>query len=109
VINEANGQLEELAALYAGQSISASEWMTARGPIEERLNKAKAALARTAGASALEQFVRGGPSIREAWPSLSLSRKRAILFAVLDSITISAAIRGLNRFDPRRVTLDWRT
>jgi site-specific DNA recombinase len=109
VVDEANVQLEELAALYADQSISASEWIAARGPIEERLSKAKAMLARTAGASALEQFVRGGPSIRETWPSLSLSRKRAILFAVLDSITISAAIRGLNRFDPRRVAPNWRT
>lgn len=108
VIDEANSQLEELAALYADQSISASEWMTARGPIEARLNRAKADLARTTGASALEQFVRGGPSIRETWPSLSLSRKRAVLVAALDRVTISAAVRGLNRFDPRRVTPNWR-
>lgn len=109
VIDEANGQLEELAAVYAEQRISVSEWMAARGPIEERLNKAKAELARSSGASALEQFIRGGPDIREAWPALSLSRKRAVLLAVLESITINAAIRGLNRFDARRVSPNWRT
>lgn len=108
-IDEANGQLEQLAALYAEQRISVSEWMAARGPIEERLSRAKANLARTTGTSALEQFVGGGENVREMWPGLSLSRKRAVLFAVLDSITITAAVRGLNRFDPSRVAPKWRT
>lgn len=107
-IDEANGQLEELAALYAAQQISVSEWMAARGPIEERLNKAKAELARTTGTSALEQFVSGGTGARATWPDLSLSRKRAVLFAVLNSITIKGAVRGLNRFDPSRVVPQWR-
>jgi len=107
-IDEANGQLEELAALYAEQRISVSEWMAARGPIEERLSRAKANLARSTGTGVLEHFVSDGTDIRELWPELSLSRKRAVLFAVLDSITITAAIRGLNRFDPSRVVPRWR-
>jgi site-specific DNA recombinase len=107
-IDEANGQLEELAALYAEQRISVSEWMAARGPIEERLDRAKSDLARTSGTSALAQFVSGGTDLRETWAGLSLSRKRAVLFAVLDSITITAAVRGLNRFDPSRVAPQWR-
>jgi len=107
-IDDANGQLEELAALYAEQRISVSEWMAARGPIEERLSKAKADLARTTGTSALEQFFSDGANVRETWPDLSLSRKRAVLFAVLDSITINTAVRGLNRFDPSRVASAWR-
>jgi site-specific DNA recombinase len=106
-IDEPNRQLEELAALYAGQRISVSEWMAARGPIEERLSRAKTSLARSTDTSVLEQFVSGG-NIREIWPGLSLSRKRAVLFAVLDSITITAAVRGLNRFDPSRVAPKWR-
>ena len=107
-IDEANGQLEELAALYAEQRISASEWMAARVPIEARLSRAKADLARTAGSGALEQFVSGGAQIREAWPNLSLSRKRAVIRAVLDLITIAPAVRGRNRFDPSRVEPKWR-
>ncbi len=107
-IDEANGHLEELAALYAEQRISVSEWMAARSPIEERLSRAKVDLARTTGTSALEQFFSGGANVREIWSGLSLSRKRAVLFAVLDSITISTAVRGLNRFDPSRVAPKWR-
>jgi DNA invertase Pin-like site-specific DNA recombinase len=106
-VDEANEQLEELAALYAEQRISAAEWMAARNPIEERLRKAKAELARTTGTTALEQLGREA-EIRETWPKLSLSRKRAVLFAVLDSITINPAVRGLNRFDPGRVDPKWR-
>ena len=36
-VDEANEQLEELARVYGEQQITASEWMAARGPIEERL------------------------------------------------------------------------
>jgi site-specific DNA recombinase len=108
VIDEANGQLEELAALYAAQQISAPEWMAARKPIEERLKRAKVDLARSAGISAVDQF-RGEADLRGVWPDMSLSRKRAVLFAVLDSITIAPAVRGLNRFDPSRVVPIWRT
>lgn len=107
-VDQANRQLEELASLYAEQRISVSEWMAARAPIEERLRRAKIDLARSTGTVALEQFAGGGTNLREIWPTLSLSRKRAILFAVLDSITIAAAVRGLNRFDPRRVSPNWR-
>jgi len=106
-IDQAGGQLEELAALYAAQEISAPEWMAARKPIEGRMNKAKADLARIIGSAAVEQF-RDGKSVRESWPDLSLSRKRAVLFAVLDAVTINPAVRGLNRFDPDRVSPRWR-
>jgi DNA invertase Pin-like site-specific DNA recombinase len=105
-IDEANAQLEELAALYAGQQISASEWMAARNPIDERLRQAKVALARTTGTSALEPFE--ATPIRTTWPDLSLSRKRAILFAVFEAIAINSAVRGRSQFDPSRVAPRWR-
>lgn len=105
-VDAATTQLQELAAVYAEGNITVAEWMAARAPIEERLEAAKKALARSNGTSAVSEFV-GTSALRERWDSLPLSRKRAILSAVLDHVTIHAGRRGFNRFDPERVAPHW--
>ncbi len=107
-VDDANRQLEELAGLYAAQSITVSEWMAARGPIEERLRQGKQGLARTNGTTAVEAFLGQGPQLRERWGELSLSRKRAVLGALFEHITINPALKGRNFFDPDRVAPTWR-
>ena len=107
-VDEANEQLEELARVYGEQRITASEWLAARGPIEERLQAAKAALARSNGTSAVAEFIGHGSALRDSWRGLPLSRQRAILAAVLDDVTINSARRGFNRFDPERVAPKWK-
>jgi hypothetical protein len=106
-VDEATEQREELAKLYGDRKITTAEWMTARAPIEARLDKATTALARSNGTSAVAAFVGRGPSLRDAWDGLSLSRQRAILAALLDRITVNPARRGFNRFDGERVALEW--
>lgn len=108
-VDDAAAQLEELAGLYAEQRVSASEWLAARAPIEERLHRAKLDLARSNGTSAVAEFVGQGSALRTSWDGLSLSRRRAILGAVLEHVTIGPAVRGRNRFDPERVSPLWRT
>ena len=107
-MDEAAEQLEELARVYGEQQITVSEWLAARAPIEERLAKAKAALARSNGTSAVAEFIGHGSALRDSWSGLPLSRQRAILSAVLDHVTINPARRGFNRFDPERVAPMWR-
>lgn len=107
-IDEANRQLEELAGVYAEQRITLSEWMVAREPIEERLRQAKAALARSNGKEAIEEFVGRGSHLRETWGDLPLSRKRAILFAILEHVVIGPAVKGRNFFDADRASPKWR-
>lgn len=108
VIDEANEQLEELGRLYGEQRVSVAEWLAARAPIEDRLAKAKAALARTNGTGAVSEFIGQGSALRDSWDGLSFDRKRAIIAAVIDHIEIGPARRGLNRFDPNRVTAHWK-
>ena len=107
-VDGANEQLEELARVYGEQRISASEWLAARGPIEERLGKAKAALARSNGTSAVAEFIGHGSALRDSWSGLPLSRRRAILSAVLEDVTVNPGRAGFNRFDPARVDLKWK-
>jgi site-specific DNA recombinase len=106
-VDEAAGQLEELAAAYGDRKITMVEWLAARGPIEARLERAKAALARSSGAGAVVEFIGNTSALRDSWDGLPLERRRAILFAVIDYVTIGPARRGFNRFDPGRVKPVW--
>jgi DNA invertase Pin-like site-specific DNA recombinase len=107
-VDEAAEQLDELARLYGDQQITVSEWLAARGPIEERLEKAEAALARSNGTSAIGEYLGHSSALRDSWTGLPLSRQRAILSAVLEHVTIDPARRGYNRFDPERVVPTWK-
>jgi DNA invertase Pin-like site-specific DNA recombinase len=106
-VDEASEQLEELAKLYGEGKITTPEWLAARGAPEERLRAGKAALARSNGTSAVAEFV-GTSALRNSWGDLPLSRRQAILSAVLQSVTIGPGRRGFNRFDPERVAPKWR-
>lgn len=107
-VDAANEQLEELAKLYAERKVSATEWMAARGPIEDRLQGAKSQLARNNGSRAVAEFIGTGLDLRGLWSDLPLSRRRAVLAALIDYVSIGPAVRGRNRFDPERVTPVWR-
>lgn len=106
-VDEAAGQLEELGAAYGERKITMSEWMAAREPIEVRLSKAKTALARSSGTSAVGEFI-GTTDLRSTWGHLPLSRRRAILGTLIEYVTINPAVRGRNRFDPARVAPVWK-
>ncbi len=46
--------------------------------------------------------------LRPVWPSLPMSRRRAIVAALVESVTIGPGTGG-NRFDPRRIQeIRWR-
>jgi hypothetical protein len=108
IVNDATAQLDELASLYADQAITASEWVTARSSIEQRLESAKTALAKSNGAGAVAGFVGNGATLHDEWAELPLSRQRAMLAAVLDHVTIAPATPGAREFEPERVTFHWR-
>ena len=100
-------QLEELADLYAVKAITASEWMRARTPIETRITAAKRTLARSTGNAALARFVGDGEGLRKQWDTLSLSRRHAVIAAVLDHAVIEPGTPGARTLDPERVRPIW--
>jgi hypothetical protein len=101
-------QLDELARAYGNQAIGLSEWLAARAPIEARISAAKKRLARLSRATVVAEHVGNAKGLRDAWQSVPLSRQRAIVASVLDHAVIAPGRRGLNRFDPERVTPVWR-
>lgn len=107
-LEEDEAQREELAQAYAAKAISMSEWLTARKPIEERIDKTKRQLARMNGHSALARVAGQGQELRKQWAGLNLQRQHAIIKTVLDHAVIRPMTPGVRTFDPNRVAPVWR-
>lgn len=101
-------QLAELAHLYAEKAITAAEWMTARKPIEARIDTSKRRLARSSGNEALARIAGTGEQLGAQWADLPLTRQHAVISAVLDHAIVDPAQRSGGGFDPQRVRPIWR-
>jgi DNA invertase Pin-like site-specific DNA recombinase len=97
-------ELELLAASAA--EIGVAEYLAARKPLEDKLQRALAELAENTDSAALAPIV-DAPDIREAWSRLDLERQRAILAAVVDHVLIAPATHG-GTLDLDRVQVVWR-
>jgi len=107
-VDQAQSQLDELAAMWAAKEITRGEYMTARGPIEERRTAARKQLAKASRVTVLEGWVGNSEELREQWASLDMTRQHAIISAVVDHVQVGAARRGYNRFDESRLEPRWR-
>lgn len=101
-------KLAELAEMWADGEITKAEWMTARKPLEARLEAARRAMSRRRGTTALDGFSGFPGALRAEWEGLRRERQRAILDAVVDRVNIGRVKRGRNTFDPSRVEVVWR-
>ena len=90
---------------YVDRLIGRDEYLAARGALEERIEHARRRLAESSGDRVLES-VRGIAA--ERWPEIGFDQRRAILAALIESVTIGRGRRGLNRFDAGRVAIRWR-
>ncbi len=99
-------QLEELAAAWAAREITRKEWMAARAPIEQRLEKARARLARQSRTSVLRDFVGTYEEMLDRWQRLNTSQRRAIVSATVRSITVHPA-NPRKKWDPDRFEFEW--
>lgn len=103
----ARTHLAELAQAYGDGQVSMSEWLTAKKPIEQRLQDAERLYAKATETDALSGLVGNGDTLRQQWDGLNLTRQNAIVSAVLDHVIIEAATPG-NQFDPTRLRPVWR-
>jgi hypothetical protein len=101
-------QLTELAGAYGQRQITFAEYLSARAPIEARIDAAKRRLSRLTRTTAIEAYVGDSQSLRAAWRDLPLTRQRAIVAAVLERAIVRPAVRGRTRFDPDRIEPVWR-
>jgi DNA invertase Pin-like site-specific DNA recombinase len=100
-------QRDELAALYAAKAITAKEWMTARNPIEARIQRGRAQIAEHVNATALIDLIGTGAELRTHWSTLNLDRQAAIIRTVVDHIVILPGTNGARSLDINRVQPHW--
>lgn len=107
-LDAANERREELATAYGNGQIGMSEWLTARRPIDDRIEQTKRSLARLTHATALTDLVGNGDKLETAWANLNLDRQHAIVKAVLDHALIAPGRAGVHTVELDRVTPIWR-
>jgi len=101
-------QLDELAQMYGRKEMTAREWTAAKAPIQQRIATNERRLNAFTGTSALEGYVGNAKALRGQWDSIDPPRQRAIISALLNSITVGPGVRGRNKFDPSRIKPDWK-
>lgn len=107
-IEQAQEQLDELAAMWGSNEISRSEWLKARATIQQRQDTARRRLAALNRTSVLSEHLGNAAGLRERWAGLTLTRQQQIVAAVLDHIVVGPGRRGFNKFDPARLDPVWR-
>lgn len=107
-IDQAQVALDELAQAYGERSITLREWLLARDPIEERQLESSRRMGQLIGSSALEGYVGNAEHLRAQWSDLAPDRQRAIIGAIINHVTVNAAVIGRTRFDPSRFEIIWR-
>jgi DNA invertase Pin-like site-specific DNA recombinase len=105
---EDQAQLIELAEVYGARTISLSEYLAARKPIQQRIDAFRRQLAKVTQTEALDRYVGSAAVLREGWADLPISRQHAIIAAVLDHAVVSPAVPGRAAFDPARLAPLWR-
>jgi site-specific DNA recombinase len=107
-VERRQGQLDELAELWANGEITRGEWLNARTPIEKRLTTAKKKLAALNRTTVLLPFIDDAERVRARWDTMTLSRQAAIVAATLQHVEVRPAVRGRNWFDESRLRPVWR-
>lgn len=103
------GKLTELADEWAADRITTAEWKAARNALERRLDSARERIARTPAplTRATIDGMAGGTEFLTRWEAQDRATRREILGLLIESITVAPAVRGRNRFDPDRMSIDW--
>ncbi len=101
--------LEDLARdYYAEKAISRPEFFAARDVLEERLERNRAAMARSSRSDVLNVVIGSGIDLRKMWTERSLDWRRAVIAAIIDHVVIEPAVRGRSAFDASLVRPVWR-
>lgn len=99
-------QLEELAQAWAAREISRKEWMAARAPIDARLERSRAQLARMSRTSPLLGFIGTAEEMLSRWEAMNVSQQRAIIASAVRTVAVGPA-NPRKRWDPDRFSFDW--
>jgi site-specific DNA recombinase len=99
-------EMSELADLRGQGAITVAEWMAARGPLQERLEAARAAIPTRRTPTAAQSFWTTPGALRSAWAGAdTFQRQREILQAVVERVEVGPARTRGSVFDTSRIRI----
>lgn len=104
-LERVNAKLADLAQDFATDLISRNEWLAARETLMARADQLERRLASQSSSGALREL---RLPLAPAWHEVPLHVRRALLTALIESVTVAPAVKGRNFFDPARVSIHWR-
>jgi hypothetical protein len=90
---------------FADGGITASQLRIATERLVSRLAELEAQMADLGRADVLGPLV-GAEDVQVAWDALSIEKKRAVI-AVLATVVVYPPGRGVRKFDPTTVGIEW--
>lgn len=109
-LRDAEEALRDLAAIYGDRSnrMTTEQFMAARVPLMATIDRL-AEFAESRGANALAKLPRTRAEIQAWWDTAGLSRRQAILKALIERIEVQPVRRrGYSKYDPDRLRIVWR-
>jgi hypothetical protein len=98
----------ELAELWAAGELTRAAWSAARDRLAREIEETRAKVAGGVTEDAASSLVGQGANLRNRWADLGIERKRAIVSAVVEAVTIAPTSKAVNRFDAGRISVLWR-
>lgn len=105
-VADLDAKLVQLGVDHDDGVIGRREWLERRKRLEDRLQRARAALTTENGSHALSAFADG--DVRRRWGRLDLDRRRQVAAALIDRVVILPPTSRTPRFDPARVDISWK-
>ena len=103
-LGASDGKRAELAAMWAADELTSTEWQAARRAQAETEQRLRAELAAVPPPLARVSIA----DARGAWPDMTLDERREFLRLFIARVTIRRARPGTKGFDPGRVGIEWR-
>jgi DNA invertase Pin-like site-specific DNA recombinase len=100
-------KIEEADALWREDAISREQYLSHTRTLRAEIELLARRVASSNRVIVLRGF-EGAAMLRARWQEIGIDRQRGIVDVLIDQVTVTAAIRGRNRFDPRRVDIAWK-
>jgi hypothetical protein len=101
----AEARREEAAAMFGAGEITRREWLKIREVTDQRIADASRVLNRHRGPTA--NLPRSQKALRQAWETGTIEWRRALITAVIATLTVKPVDRPINTFDPDRIEITW--
>lgn len=95
-------------AYHVDREVSRAGYLESRSRLESRIAASQRELASADSDAVLARLPADVEGLRAWWSASTVDVRHALLRAVVERVVLQPAARAANRFDPSRVTVEWR-